>query len=57
MTSTMMNPAFGETDVAVVIGANDMVNPAARGDKGSPIYGMPILEADRARTAIVIKHI
>ena len=44
-----MNPAFGETDVAVVIGANDVVNPAARDDKSSPIYGMPILEVDKAR--------
>ena len=51
-----MNPAFGETDVAVVIGANDVVNPAARDDKSSPIYGMPILEVDKARTVIVIKR-
>jgi len=42
--------------VAVVIGANDVVNPAARTDKSSPIYGMPILNADRARNVIVIKR-
>ena len=51
-----MNPAFGETDVAIVLGANDVVNPAARDDKSSPIYGMPILEVDKARTVIVIKR-
>ncbi len=50
------NPTFGETDIAVVIGANDVVNPAARDDKGSPIYGMPILDVDKARTVIVIKR-
>ena len=51
-----VNPSFGETDVAIVLGANDVVNPAARDDKGSPIYGMPILEVDKARTVIVIKR-
>ncbi len=50
------NPTFGETDIAVVIGANDVVNPAARDDKGSPIYGMPILDVDNAQTVIVIKR-
>ncbi len=50
------NPTFGETDIAVVIGANDVVNAAARDDKGSPIYGMPILDVDKARTVIVIKR-
>ncbi len=51
-----INPQFDETDVALVIGANDVVNPAARHDKGSPIYGMPILEVDKAKHAIVIKR-
>ena len=43
-------------DVAIVIGANDVVNPAARTDKGSPIYGMPIIDVDKARTVIVMKR-
>lgn len=51
-----INPLFEETDVALVIGANDVVNPAARSNEGSPIYGMPILEVDRAKHAIVIKR-
>ncbi len=51
-----INPQFDETDVALVIGANDVVNPAARTDAGSPIYGMPILEVDKAKHAIVIKR-
>jgi len=51
-----INPEFDRTDVALVIGANDVVNPAARHDAGSPIYGMPILEVDRARHTIVIKR-
>ncbi|NEO86262.1 MAG: NAD(P)(+) transhydrogenase (Re/Si-specific) subunit beta [Spirulina sp. SIO3F2] len=51
-----INPQFDQTDVALIIGANDVVNPAARHDKGSPIYGMPILEVDRAKHAIVIKR-
>src|SRR2546426_4616443 len=42
--------------VCIVIGANDVVNPAAREEKSSPIYGMPIIEADRARTVIVLKR-
>ncbi|MBV6457766.1 MAG: NAD(P) transhydrogenase subunit beta [Fimbriimonadaceae bacterium] len=51
-----INPSFPETDVALVIGANDVVNPAARYDKSSPIYGMPILDVDKARTVIVSKR-
>ena len=51
-----INAEFGQTDVALVIGANDVVNPVARTDKTSPIYGMPILDADRARNCIVIKR-
>ncbi len=51
-----INAEFPQTDVALVIGANDVVNPVARTDKSSPIYGMPILDADRARNCIVIKR-
>lgn len=51
-----VNPQFEQTDVALIIGANDVVNPAAKSDKNSPIYGMPILEVDRAKQAIVIKR-
>lgn len=51
-----INPEFDRTDVALVIGANDVVNPAARHDASSPIYGMPILEVDRAHHTIVIKR-
>ena len=51
-----INPEFPQTDVALVIGANDVVNPAAREDKSSPIYGMPILDVDRAKTVIVLKR-
>jgi NAD(P) transhydrogenase subunit beta len=51
-----INQEFPEADVAVVIGANDVVNPAARNDSGSPIYGMPILNVDQARSIIVMKR-
>jgi NAD(P) transhydrogenase subunit beta len=51
-----INDEFAETDVALVIGANDVVNPAARHDKTSPIYGMPILDVDKAQTVMVIKR-
>jgi NAD(P) transhydrogenase subunit beta len=51
-----VNPQFAEADVALVIGANDVVNPAARSDPGSPIYGMPILDVDRAKAVIVLKR-
>lgn len=50
------NPGFPQTDVALVIGANDVVNPLARTDPQSPIAGMPILDVDKARTVVVIKR-
>ncbi|MGH9689696.1 MAG: NAD(P)(+) transhydrogenase (Re/Si-specific) subunit beta [Candidatus Acidiferrales bacterium] len=51
-----MNSDLPQTDVALIIGANDVTNPAARTDAGSPIYGMPILDVDKARTVMVIKR-
>ncbi|HEX9729392.1 MAG TPA: NAD(P)(+) transhydrogenase (Re/Si-specific) subunit beta [Gemmatimonadales bacterium] len=51
-----INPEFERTDVVLVIGANDVVNPAARHDKSSPIYGMPILDVDHAQNVIVMKR-
>jgi NAD(P) transhydrogenase subunit beta len=50
------NPEFARTDVAVVVGANDVVNPDARSNHGSPIYGMPILNVDDAQTVVVLKR-
>ena len=50
------NPDMPQVDVALVIGANDVVNPAARTDRGSPIYGMPIIDADRAKACLAIKR-
>jgi NAD(P) transhydrogenase subunit beta len=51
-----INSELAQTDVALIIGANDVTNPAARHDKSSPIYGMPIIDVDRARTVMVIKR-
>jgi NAD(P) transhydrogenase subunit beta len=51
-----INPSFQQTDIALVIGANDVVNPVARTDPASPIAGMPILDVDKARTVVVIKR-
>ncbi len=50
-----INPELPQTDVALIIGANDVTNPAASTDQSSPIYGMPILDVDKARTVMVIK--
>jgi NAD(P) transhydrogenase subunit beta len=50
------NPEFPRTDVALVIGANDVVNPDARSNAGSPIYGMPILNVDEAKQVVVLKR-
>ena len=51
-----INPEFAQTDVALVIGANDVTNPAARSDASSPIYGMPILDVDKAASIVVLKR-
>ena len=51
-----INPEFPQTDVVLVIGANDVVNPAARNEPGSPIYGMPILNVDQAKQIVVMKR-
>jgi NAD(P) transhydrogenase subunit beta len=51
-----INPEFPRTDVALVIGANDVTNPAARSTPDSPIYGMPILDVDRAANVVVLKR-
>jgi NAD(P) transhydrogenase subunit beta len=51
-----INPEFPQADIAIVIGANDVTNPAARSDTGSPIYGMPILDVDKAASVVVLKR-
>ena len=51
-----VNPEFARTDVVLVVGANDVVNPDARNNEGSPIYGMPILNVDQAQTVVVLKR-
>jgi NAD(P) transhydrogenase subunit beta len=51
-----INPSFPETDVVIVVGANDVTNPAARTKVDSPLYGMPIMNVDKARTVIFIKR-
>jgi len=51
-----INPYFGEADIALVVGANDVTNPAAKTNKSSPLYGMPILEVERAKSIIVLKR-
>jgi len=51
-----INPEFEQTDVVLVVGANDVVNPAAKTDPSSPIYGMPILEVDKAKNIIINKR-
>jgi NAD(P) transhydrogenase subunit beta len=51
-----VNPYFAEADIALVVGANDVTNPAAKNNKASPLYGMPILEVERARSIIVLKR-
>ena len=52
----VINPTMDTVDVAIVIGANDVVNPSARTDPASPIAGMPIIDVDRARSVIVVKR-
>jgi NAD(P) transhydrogenase subunit beta len=51
-----INPYFAEADMALVVGANDVTNPAARHNRASPLYGMPILEVDRAKSVVVLKR-
>ena len=51
-----INPEFPQADVVLVIGANDVTNPAARHDTASPIYGMPILDVDKAASIVVMKR-
>jgi NAD(P) transhydrogenase subunit beta len=56
MEMDAINGDIPQTDVALVIGANDVTNPAARTDQSSPIFGMPIIDVDKARTVMVIKR-
>src|SRR5207302_10704242 len=51
-----INPSFPEADIVLVVGANDVTNPAAKNNRSSPLYGMPILEVDRAKPIIVLKR-
>jgi NAD(P) transhydrogenase subunit beta len=51
-----INPSFPQADIALVVGANDVTNPAAKNNRSSPLYGMPILEVDRAKSIIVLKR-
>jgi NAD(P) transhydrogenase subunit beta len=51
-----INPYFPEADLALVVGANDVTNPAAKYNKSSPLYGMPILDVERAKSIIVLKR-
>src|SRR4029450_554494 len=51
-----INPSFPEADIALVVGANDVTNPAAKHNKSTPLFGMPILEVDRAKSIIVLKR-
>jgi NAD(P) transhydrogenase subunit beta len=52
----VINPDFPRTDVVIVLGANDVVNPRAKSDPASPLYGMPVLEVDQARSVFVVKR-
>jgi NAD(P) transhydrogenase subunit beta len=51
-----INPSFPQADIALVVGANDVTNPAAKSNRSSPLFGMPILEVDRAKSIIVLKR-
>ena len=51
-----INPYFAEADIVLVVGANDVTNPAAKNNRASPLYGMPILEVERAKSIIVLKR-
>jgi NAD(P) transhydrogenase subunit beta len=55
-TMEQINPYFGQADIALVVGANDVTNPAANNNRQSPLYGMPILEVSRAKSIIVLKR-